>query len=66
MDQVLQDGKVSQGGPLPNGGQGDEVPMIPPELNDGEIMDALLGLAKAMNTHVTRYVGTRMNVWRVL
>ena len=34
--------KVSQGDQVPNVGGGNEVPMVPPEINNGEIREALL------------------------
>ena len=43
------------------GGEGNEVPMVPPKMTNGEIIEALLALARAMTTHVNRGDEPRVN-----
>ena len=43
------------------GDKGNEVPVVPPEMTNGEIIEALLALARAMTTHVNRGVEPRVN-----
>ena len=41
--------------------QGNEVPLVPPDMNNREIREATLTLARAMTTHVTRDIGPKVN-----
>ena len=57
--------KVSQGAQdyqVPSGGQGNDVPVIPPEIINGDIRETLLTLARALTTHVNMCIAPRVNV----
>ena len=60
--QVLQDSQEPlQGDKFPIGGEGDEVPVVPSDITDGEIREALLAFAQAMTTHLIRDGWPRVN-----
>ena len=60
--QIPQDAQVPhQGDQVPIGGEGNEVLVVPVDMNNGEIREALLALARAMITHVTRDIVPRVN-----
>ncbi|TMX03198.1 hypothetical protein EJD97_017733 [Solanum chilense] len=47
---------------FPIGCQGNEVPVVSPEMTNGEIREALLTLARALTTHVNRGIEPRVNI----
>ncbi|TMX03945.1 hypothetical protein EJD97_012851 [Solanum chilense] len=53
--------EIPQGDQIPIGGEGNEVPAVPPDMTKGEIREDILTLTRAFTTHVTRYIGPRMN-----
>ncbi|TMX02941.1 hypothetical protein EJD97_019202 [Solanum chilense] len=60
--QVPQDAQVPpRGDQVPIEGEGDEVPVVPSNMTNGEIREALPALDRAMTTHVIRYAGYRVN-----
>ncbi|XP_015084123.1 uncharacterized protein LOC107027476 [Solanum pennellii] len=70
MRGFLPGGNVPQVNQVPQGVQDDQVPIvdgnnkvsiIPPEMDNGEIREALLTLARAMTTQVNRDIGPRVN-----
>ena len=59
---VLQYAQVlPQGDQVPIGGEGNEVPVVPPHMTKGEIRENILTLTRALKTRVTTYIGQRMN-----
>ena len=60
--QVEKVEQVPQGDQVPIGGQGKEVSMVPPEMTNGEIREALLAIARVLNTHVNMGIAPRVNV----
>ncbi|TMX05337.1 hypothetical protein EJD97_024185, partial [Solanum chilense] len=65
VKQVLQGTQRAQGAQgvqLPIRGQGNEVIVVPPEMTNREIRDALLTFVRAMTTHVNRGIERRVNV----
>ena len=50
-----------QGNEVPVGGEGNDVPVVPPDMTNGEIRETLLALARAMITNVNRSVEPRVN-----
>ena len=43
------------------GDKGNDVPVVPPEMTNGEIIEALLALARAMTIYMNRGVKPRVN-----
>ena len=46
---------------VPIGGEGNEVPVVPPNMTNDEIREALLALAQFIATHVNRCVEPRVS-----
>lgn len=68
VEQVLQYGQgvqgdqiIPQGIQVPIGGQGNDVLVIPPEITNGEIREALVAVARAVTTHVNKGIEPVIN-----
>ena len=60
--QVPQDAQVPpQGDQVPIGDEGNDIPLVPPDITNGDIREALLTSARALTTYVTRDIESRMN-----
>ena len=62
IEQVDQGAQCAQGVQVTIRGEGNEIPVVPSNMNNGEIREALLDLAQAMTTHVNRDIEARMIV----
>ena len=65
VEQVPQGDKGAQGSrdaEVPIVGDGNDVPVVPPEMTSGEIREAFLILDRALTTHVNRGIEHRGNV----
>ncbi|TMW86814.1 hypothetical protein EJD97_020854 [Solanum chilense] len=60
--QVKKVEKFLQGDQVPIGGQGNDVPVVPPELSNSDIREALYALARAVTTQGNISMVPRMNV----
>lgn len=63
--QRVQDAQVvhvpTHGYQDPIGGKGNEIPVVRPDMPNGEIREDLVSLARTMTTHVNRSVKPRFN-----
>ena len=58
VDQVLQG---THGNQVPIVGGGNDVAVVPLEMTNGEIREALITLARALTTHVNMGIAPRVN-----
>ena len=62
VEKVLQGAQDVEDDQVPIVGGGNEVPVVPPEMTNGEIRGALLILSRALTTHVNMGTETRLDV----
>ncbi|TMW81050.1 hypothetical protein EJD97_012431 [Solanum chilense] len=63
VEKVIQGSQIpAQGVQVTIGGEGNEVRLVPPEMTNGEIREALLDLARSMTTYVNRGIEPKVNI----
>ena len=60
-DEGVNEEVPPQNDQVPIGGEGNDVPVVPLDITNGEIIKVLLALARVTTTHVNRGVEPRVN-----